>query len=416
MRTGAAHDEAATRGAPGSLLEICTTASYRRDPYPFLAALRRRAAVDRVPGGPWLVTRYDEVSAILRDPRLGNDPRRGDPASAAAVGGTGAASSLGVMPPPISALDPPEHGRVRAAVGSALPLRLAAALRERVAEVTDEVLDRLAARTGDTVDLVAQLAAVVPTRIAVEQFDLPARERDDLVRWGSRLAANGDPDPLLSADERAGAADAEQRLARAFARLALGRRRRPGPDLVSALAAAGPAALSFPELVVNGAFLFVNSYHNTVSLIANGLLALLRHPAELARLGADPALAPAAVEEALRYDSPVQSIARVTREAVPLGGVTIPAGQPVMALIGAAHRDPDAFDTPDGFRLSGRDRRALSFGAGPHYCPGAGIARMEAEIVLGRVASRLPGLTLAGPPEWTGTLALRGVAALPVRL
>ncbi|WP_344084777.1 cytochrome P450 [Luedemannella helvata] len=393
-----------------TLLTVCATPAYHDDPYPFLARLR---PVDRVKNGPWLVSGYEDVSRLLRDPRLGNDPRGGDPAAAAAVRGTRGADDQ-AMPPPVTALDPPDHARVRDVLGAVLPARLVTHLGPRVCQVADELLDQLAPGGGG-VDLIERFAAPLPVRIAGDLFGLPAGDRDRVVAWGTRLAVNGDPDPVVRAPDRAAAAAAERDLARYFAQLVLRRRRAGGDDLISALAAAG-GPLSFPELVVNAVFLFVNSYHNTVSLIGNAVLALLRHPEQWDRLRSDPTLAPAAVEEALRYDSPIQSIARTTREPVDVAGVTIPAGHQVMALVGAAHRDATAFDEPDMFRLTGRTRRALSFGAGPHYCVGAGLARLQAETALSRLAARLPGLSLATRARRSGTLTLRGVTALPVHI
>lgn len=400
-----------TRHDRPSFFERTRFADYVIDPYPTLAALRESGRVHQTPEGVWLLTRYEDVSGFLRHPSASNN-LRGTGAPAPVRGG--ALPGYRDGPVPVASLDGPQHARVRQLLGRAFSPRLVERLTARVDAVAADLLDRIEAG-GGTGDLVADLAFPLPMTIIGDLLGVPAADRNRIREWGRVLAANGDPEFLLGADQRAEAAAAEQDFGGYFARLALRRRRRPGDDLISALATAadGEDALSFAELVVNGIFLFVNGYHNTVSLIANGAVALLRQPDQLALLRADPSLAGRAVEETLRFDSPIQSIARVTLTDQHFGDELLPAGAPVMSLLGAAHRDPRSFSEPDRFDLTRpAPARALSFGAGPHYCLGAALDRREAAAALSGLAVRFSDLELTGEPEWQPTVALRG----PVRV
>ncbi len=402
--------------APASdrLFTRALSAEYRRDPYPFLAELRASRPLYRSSLGPWVVSRYEDAARLLRDPRVGNRPPE---AAAAAVHGAAQLARAGV-PLPINALDPPEHGRVRALATQAFTLVAEPALG-RVQLVVDRLLDDIGHGDGATVDLVEELAYPLPMALMCDMLGVPRADGDLIRRWGTALAEDGDPDGLLSPDTRAAATAAQRDFAAYFADLVVRRRRGPGDDLVSALIAArqGRDRLSFAELVVNGMFFVVNGYHNTVSLIANAVLALLRHEDQLARLRGDGSLAAGAVEECLRYDSPVHSIARSTTEDRQIAGVAVPAGSQLMLLVGAAHRDPAAFPDPDRLDIDrAAPARPLSFGGGAHYCPGARLARAEAQVALRSLARRFPRLALAGEPSRAPTFALRGLTALPVRV
>ncbi|MEH1123239.1 cytochrome P450 [Micromonospora sp. CPCC 206061] len=397
------------------LYTFATSRQYRVDPYPFLAGLRRTSPVHRSTAGFCLLTRYEDVARALRDPALGTASVTDSPQDGA-VAGIAEAIRRGVTRP-VSALDPPEHGRVRRALAGAFPRDLFETLREPVERRVDELLDGLPA--GEVVDAVSALALPLPLAVVCDLLGVPDRDREALASWGSALAANGDPGFLLAEEHRGAALRAERDLGAYFGRLLVRRRHRPDGGPLAALIAAGDGTdrLAFHELMANSAFLFVNGYHNTVNLISLGLLALLRNPDQYARLGAEPDLAPAAVEELLRFDSPIQSIARVARERYEVGGAVLPPGTQVMAMVGAAHRDPEAFEEPDRLDLGRRSsRRALSFGGGVHYCLGAAVARMEVEVLLRETARRFPDLALAGAPEWSSTFTLRGLDLLPVRL
>jgi cytochrome P450 len=259
----------------------------------------------------------------------------------------------------------------------------------------------------------------VPLGVVAHLFGIPAGDHPRLVAWGRAMVANGDPEVLVTEEQRAAARRAEREFGGYIARLVLKRRRAPGDDFVSALARADVDGeqLAIDELIANAGFFFVNGYHNTVNLVANGLLALLRHPDQLALLRRDRSVVPNAVQELLRYDSPIQSIARVIREPYMVGGQPLDPGTAVMAMVAAAHRDPAAFPDPDTLRVDRPlPQRVLSFGAGPHYCVGAALARCEVELLFAEIIRRFPGLSLAGPPQWAPTFTLRGLDRLPVRL
>jgi cytochrome P450 len=398
-----------------NLQSLAGSPRYRADPYPALAALREAGPVQRTATGQYVLTHFDDVDQVLRDPRTGNAAPQGE---AGGVAGIRHVVDSGATRP-ISVLDPPEHGRVRRALHRAMPRDLAGALRRDADRLAAELLDKVAARDGEPVDVVAELALPLPLTLICDLLGVPDDDRGTLVGQVRTVVRNAEPDELLDPGERARARTAERDLTAYFARLLVRRKRRPTGDVLSSLArdtADAPDRLAFDELVANVAFLFVNGYHNTVSQVTLGLSALMAHPEQLAALRRDPGLDAPMVEELLRYDSPIQSIARVTREAYPLRALILPPGTPLIAMVGAAHRDPAAFAEPD--RLwPGRPgpRRVLSFGGGVHYCLGAGLARMEATALLGGIARRFATVEPAGDPEWTPSMTLRGLERLPVR-
>jgi cytochrome P450 len=392
--------------------------SYQDDPYPPLSALREAAPVHRSQSGIWLLTRYQDVSRLLRDPLVSNDIMSAASGRPAVVRGSARASGQR-LPRPVTTLDPPEHQRVRALLGQAMSPDLIGRLRPRIEQIITGLLGQIAAGDG-TGDLIADYALPLPLTIIGEFLGVPAEDLPRVRAWGEALARNGDPEFLLGSAERERAAVAEEEFATYFASLTLQRRRAGGDDMIAMLSTAKPdpqaGRLSFAERVVNGMFLFINGYHNTVNLISLAVLSLLRNRDQLAALRADPALATGVIRETLRYDSPIQSIARVTRSSYRVGDTTIPAGQQVMSLIGAAHRDPRAFGDPGRFDI----RRpaspgSLTFGAGGHYCMGAALARFQAQAAVSALVRHFGDLQLAGPPQWHPTVTLRGLSRLPVR-
>ena len=407
------------RGQLDAFGAATATAAYRADPYPYLAQLRRREPVLRLADGTVVLTRYDDVAGILSDRRAGTAPPHGGLDGYGAVSGIQGIAGNDV-PRPVSMLDPPMHGRVRGALGQAFGRDAPTVLRPTVAHLVSDMLAKVAERSGQTVDAVTQLALPVPLAAICGSFGIPEEDHADVVRWSRALVRNGDPGSSVTDAQRDAAQHAEREFASYMGRLVVRRRRTPGDDIVSRLVRADVAAapLDLGELVANAVFLLVNGYHNTVNLIANSLLALLRNPDQLAALRRAPATeVPAAVDELLRYDSPIQSIARVTHRPIDLRGHSLPAGTGIMAMVAAAHRDPEAFAEPDRLMLSRRPaRRVLSFGGGHHYCLGAGLARSEAEYILVAVLRRFPELSLAGQPVWAPTFTLRGLESLPVSL
>jgi cytochrome P450 len=267
-------------------------------------------------------------------------------------------------------------------------------------------------------DVIADLAYPLPVTVICEMLGVPAGDRDILRRWSADITRSLDALGLPSDREivRRGRA-ARHALGEYFRALLPERRRQPRADLLSLLIEAEERGdkLTEDELLATCVLIFIAGHETTVNLIGNGLLALLQNPDELEKLRENHALLPGAVEELLRYDSPVQRTARVTKEDVELGGKTIPRHSLVVAAIGAANRDPARFPDPDRLDITRRDKDHIAFGYGIHFCLGAPLARIEAQIALGALLARMPRLALAaGTLEWRESSTLRGLKALQV--
>jgi cytochrome P450 len=384
------------------------------DPYPQYAVLRAQAPVYQHPFGFWLLTRYDDVSWLLRaglsveDRNVDDGPFRqlrdqmyGDQLPSA--------DKLSMLD-----RDPPDHTRLRRLVSKAFTPRAVESLRPRISGLVDGMLD--AAEGQGRFDLVEALAFPLPFAVIAEMLGTPPADQERIRQLSGTVVRSLEPvaDPGLVA--AIAAADAE--LTAIAADMITWKRGNPADDLLTALIAAEDDGdvLSDDELIAQTLLLYIAGHETTVNLIAGGGLALLRNPGQLALLRGDPALAASAVEELLRYDSPVQASRRITLEPVTIRGTVIPAGAFVMASLGSANRD-ELFWGPDAaeVRLT-RDnaRQHVSFGAGPHHCLGASLARLEASIALARLTTRFPGLALDGDVAWNGRINLRGPAHLPV--
>jgi cytochrome P450 len=386
------------------------------DPYPQYAAMRAAAPVYQHPLGFWLLTCYDDVSWLLRA-SLSVDDRN------VAAGpflelreqmlGEQAARPRGVS---MLDRDPPDHTRLRRLVSKAFTPRAVQALRPRITALVEGMLD--AAERDGRVDLVDALAFPLPFAVIAELLGTPPADHARIRALTGTVVRSLEPvaDPELAA--AIAAADSE--LTAIAAGMIAWKRAHPAGDLLTALINAEDDGdvLDDDELIAQTLLLYIAGHETTVNLIAGGTLALLRHPAQLALLRANPALIANAVEELLRYDSPVQASRRITTGPVTICGVTIPAGAFVMASLGSANRD-EGFWGPDAADLRlDRDnaRQHVSFGAGPHHCLGASLARLEASIALTRLTTRFPRLALDGPVTWNGRINLRGPAHLPVSL
>jgi cytochrome P450 len=381
------------------------------DPYPWLHAVRQTAPVLETPFA-WVLTRYQDCAVAVRDQRLANDERLAD--------------NYGVTTQPREAediamlfLDPPDHTRLRSLVSKAFTPRTVARLRARIEELVDERLAAVAERGADTMDVITELAYPLPVIIICELLGVPPDDHATFQGWSRALAAGVDPSPLLTPEQHDRFAQAELAFTDYFDQLLERRRQTPGDDLLSALIAVGEDGdrLSSTELKRLGMFLLVAGHETTVNLIGNGVLALLRNRDEMVRLQEDPRLDRQAVEELLRFDSPVQLTQRISRDDYEIGGVTIPKGQTVIPLLGAANRDPEAFAEPDRLDLRRDDaHRHLAFGGGHHYCLGAALARLEGQVAIGRLVRRFPDLDLAADPVRRQTMTLRGLDELLVTL
>jgi pimeloyl-[acyl-carrier protein] synthase len=394
--------------APGPAA-LLFTPEVRADPFPLYRRLLDEDPVHDTGFGLWLVSSYDACRAALRDPRFSAEFRTMADYEATMV-------AVGRNTPVQERLmlfrDAPDHTRLRGLVQRAFSPRMIAAMRARTAEVCEGLLDAAEERGGE-LELMADLAWPLPVVVIAELLGVPAEERERFRGWASDLALAFD---LGMTPERAARAEAAQEQFIAFfLELAAERARDPRGDLVTALVQAEEEGdrLTPDELVSNLVLLLIAGHETTMNLIGNGTLALLRHPDQLARLRAEPELVPSAVEELLRFDSPVQLVIRFTHEAVELGGRTIPKGARVMLLLGAANHDPARFARPDVLDLGRGDRGHLTFGGGPHFCLGNALARMEGEVVLPALVRRFPGLRLLDDePRHRGTMTLRGLETL----
>jgi cytochrome P450 len=387
--------------------------SYYRDPLGFFARLRgsRPIAPVRMPdyGRLWVITRYADVRAALTDSRLANKVHGwpgGGPSLADEIGGVHALLNT----------DPPDHTRLRRLVQKAFTARRAAQLRPRTKEIAAGLLDDLAA-LGDVVDLLDAYARPLPITVISELLGIPVTDRGWIWVTVTDYGMGGEELQRVP-----------RKLAAYFTGLIAAKRAEPREDLLSALVVAhdnagevgAEAALTSTELLSAAYHLVMAGFDTTVNLIASGALALLTHPEEFARLRRDPSLLPAAVEELLRFTNPVNHVTpRYTTEDLPIGDVVIPAGERVLIATSSANRDPAQFPDPDRLDIDRDTSGHVAFGHGIHYCLGAALARMEAEVALGALLTRFPGISLAVSPSelrWRPVSLMNGLESLPVRL
>jgi cytochrome P450 len=395
----------------------------RADPYPFYARLRSQAPVhwDETAGldGGWVLTRHADVMAALRDPRVTAE-RLDSPQDAdwlPAEYREAARQVFRAMPHQLLFLDPPDHTRLRGLVSNAFTPRLVEAWRPRIVELANELLDPVEA--AGEMDVIASLAYPLPAIVIAELLGVPPEDRERFIRWSADFGGFLDGStltPLEAWQALQGVADFMDYFRDLIAR----RRAAPRDDLLQALLTARERedALSEDELLANLVLLLAAGHGTTTHLIGNGLLALLRHPDQFQRLREDSGLMTTAVAELLRFDSPVQLTGRRAREDITIGGVTVAAGQHFTTILGAANRDPAQFPDPDRLDVGRAENRLLSFGYGIHFCLGAPLAKLEAEIALSAVTRRLPRLRLAAGAEralaWQPSIVFRGLQALPV--
>jgi cytochrome P450 len=387
------------------------------DPYPAYARWREERPVARPRERLYVLSRFADCEAVLADPafgRIDEGDERLSPAWPRAAGRQGGPVTAGSL----LRLNPPDHTRLRRLVSRAFTPARVRELAPRVEALTADLLaasaDSAALAAGGRFELISGLAQPLPVAVISELLGIPPGDRPRLVAWSAALTRALDPAFLVSDQERA-----RQRAARAdFAAYLRGllpsRRRSPGGDLISALAGVQDAggSLTEDELVGLCMLLLVAGHETTRSLIGGAVLALLRHPAELAALAADPSLADQAVEEVLRYDPPVQVVSRSALRSTEIAGITVAAGSFVLMLLGAANRDPVLCADPDQFSVRRGARRHLAFGHGIHFCLGAPLARLEAVIALRQLLPLLPRLRIAGEPQWKPNTVLRGLEHL----
>lgn len=383
----------------------------RVDPYPYYCRLREKEPIHWSQDGFWVLSRYADVAAVHRDRRFDRGLKPDDGVLARWGGAESAvAQELGRW---MLLKDPANHTRLRSLVRPAFKHTTLRELRAQIQQTVDDLLDRVQDR--GSMDVIAEIAFPLPVSVISNLLGLPIDDHKQCREWAEAIGHVFHPIQTSDTLRRADAAIDE---VSAYVRAqVVARRQWPRDDLLSLLIAAEEAGdrLTESELVSTVNLLLFAGHETTRNLIGNGLLALLRHPDELQRLHCEPELMPHAVDELLRYDSPVQSNRQVAREDVEIDSVRIAAGQLVILLIGAAHRDPAQFTSPDRLDVGRPDVRPLSFGGGVHHCLGAGLAQMEAEIVLSSLLRRFNDLTLAvDEPQWRNNLTLRGLQALPI--
>ena len=406
---------------PLDFLSVALTPEFRENPYQFFELLREHEPVHQTPFGVYLISRHADASAIVRDPHLSTNQQNSDLFRAfAAANPPSEDDAMDQMNSVVMLfMDPPDHTRLRSLVSKAFTPKMIERLRARVEEVVDERLDAVEARGDGRMDVVSDLAYPLPVVIICELLGVPPEDHATFQSWSSELAASIDPDPLITPEQRVRSEAAGNAFLEYFADLIERRRQSLRDDLLSALIEAedGGDRLSEEELLGTALFLLIAGHETTVNLIGNGTLALLQHRHQLERLRDDPSLDRNAVEELLRFDSPVQLTQRITLDDYEVGDVTIPKGQALIPLLGAANRDPAEFEEPDRLDL-GRENanRNVAFGGGHHFCLGASLARLEGVVAIGTLVRRFPDITLAGAPERRTTFTLRGLEHLPVAI
>jgi cytochrome P450 len=395
---------------------VVMTAEFREDPYSFFDTLRATEPIHQTPFGVYLLSRHADAAAVVRDPKLSNDERNSE-LHRALQEANPVQPTLDMDEVVMLFLDPPDHTRLRGLVSKAFTPRMVEQLRARVQQLVDERLDAVAARGDGRMDVVTDLAYPLPVVIICELLGVPVEDQATFQSWSTELASAIDPDPLISPEQRERIKVAGDAFIEYFTALIARRRADPGDELLSALIAAEEDGdrLSEEELLGTALFLLIAGHETTVNLIGNGTLALLRHRDQLDRLRDDPSLDRNAVEELLRYDSPVQLTQRITMLEYEVGGMTLGPGQNLVPLLGAANRDPEVFTDPDRLDL-GRENahRHVAFGGGHHFCLGAALARLEGAIAIGSLVRRFPRIELAGDPVRRTTFTLRGLQHLPV--
>jgi cytochrome P450 len=378
----------------------------RQNPFPHYARLRAEAPVLKLdPMGFWLVTRHQDVQFVLKSPQLFS--------SEAMAGPQGHVE--GVIPTIIT-MDPPMHGTFRALISRAFTPKMIAALEPRIREITHGLVSHIG--RSPEFDLVEKVALPLPVRVIAELLGVEPKRFHDFKRWSDLLVDQmmrpGASPEQLAYEQAEGAAFQQ------YFRWAIEERRRhPGNDLISALIQAEEEHqhLTVDDIFAFAGLLLVAGNETTTNLLGNMVIALLRNPDQLAKLIADPSLIPGAVEETLRYDSPVQMLFRFAREDVELGGQTIPKGALVWPVLGSANRDETKFPDPDRFDITRETNGQVAFGHGIHFCIGAPLARLESRIAIEEMLPHLAEARLPERPiEYIDAFFLRGVKRLPILL
>jgi cytochrome P450 len=385
------------------------------NPWVHLAEMRQKEPVHPLIIGGWSLFRYDDVFTVLRDPSLSVDDRNAD---------FGELSRGDLMEEfadfeessSILGLDPPDHTRLRRLVSKAFTPRTIEALRPRIQELVDQALDLMeAAREAD---VVGGLAFALPFDVISEMLGMPDADKDQIRDWSGAIVKT--LDPILSPEEIKAALDANAKLSSHLDQVIEWKHKNPGDDLLTALIEAEEDGerLTAKELSDQVALLFIAGHETTVNLIGTGIAEMLRHPEQLEELRHDPTLDVGAIDELLRYISPVQFSRRIAVTDLQIGGREIPARSFMQTWLASANRDPEKFgDTANELDIRRADAgQHVSFGSGIHYCLGASLAKLEGQVAIGGFVRRFPDAKIVGDPTWNGRMNLRGLDQLVVKV
>ncbi|KUI28395.1 cytochrome [Mycobacterium sp. IS-1742] len=405
-----------TTADPQTLLGRLLDPANRADPYPLYADLRAGGPLVLPSANLVVFSSFADCDEVLRHPASASDRLKSTVAQREIAAGA-VARPFGA--PGFLFLDPPDHTRLRRLVSSAFVPRVVKALEPEIVSLVDALLGAVADK-GEF-DVVADLAYPLPVAVICRLLGVPLEDEPQFSRASALLAQSLDPFVTVTGQAAQGF---EQRLEagqwlRGYLRELIGKRRvEPRDDLISGLIAAEEAGdqLTEDEIVATCNLLLVAGHETTVNLIANAILAMLRHPGQWSALAADPQRVSAVAEETLRYDPPVQLVGRIAAEDMTVGGVTVPRGDSMLLLLAAAHRDPETFEQADSFDPDRAHIRHLGFGKGPHFCLGAPLARLEAAVALSAVTARFPDARLAAEPVYKPNLTLRGMDTLSVAI
>jgi cytochrome P450 len=385
------------------------------NPYPAYRELRETTPVWRSPFGRTFLTRYEDSSLLMRDRRMGKDYT--EPEALIRRFGPTAMQEPAVVELSHMMLmrDPPDHTRLRGLVTKVFTARKIEEMRPGIQAITDRLLDKVVGH-GE-MDAIRDLAFPLPVLVICELLGIPEADRARFVTATASGAALLNPVPPTR-EELDRANEGTLATGAYFESLFEQRRKEPRDDLLTLLVQAEEAGdrLSTQELRANVTLLFAAGHETTVNLIGNGIWSLLTNASQWAAIRDEPALIPNAIEEILRYECPVQAVARTVAEPIEFGGIEFQKGELIVALIGAANRDPEVFPDPDRLDVTRERLKPLSFGGGIHFCIGAQLARIEAEVVFSTLLRRMPELTLRGgeAPAWRQSFTLRGLTTLPV--
>ncbi|MFY0577469.1 cytochrome P450 [Cystobacter fuscus] len=391
--------------------------AFHADPYSVYARLREEEPVHRTIMGAWIITRYADVKVLLRDNNFGvfDIPTRIERKSPFLE-----RKKIGELRTLASAMrrwlmlcDPPDHTRLRSLVNRSFTPTAVESLRPRIQETVDQLIARV--RSSGRMDIVNDLACPLAVTMIASMLGVPEEAHSSVTRWADGLSRV--LDPLRSLEQYAEMNNVAQEFLAYFRELFAERRRNPKDDLISSLIAVTDQGdrLTEDEMLSVCMLMFIAGEKTTVNLLGNGMRALLLHRSEFERLRQEPTLIRGAIDEILRYDSPVQLNTRVPKKDVVLHGQTIPAGELVYFSLGAANRDPAQFEQPDTFDITRRENRHLAFSGGIHYCLGAALALIEGQIAIGTLVREFPDMALVpGETEWMKEIIFRGPQTLPV--